>query len=310
VDGQVTIAACGRQWEGGGVYGFDKRKAWRAGLRYAVRFTLPLGVGMAVWALSQKPAPGGGHDSPEAVAVFEFAFFSLLPLVALAWGWVDSARSRHLYGKAVTVTLDRRLPVATWFLGIARVRMGGKEVAGKQTLWCFGMPWQLRRLKAGQDVQVVQDTRPGQGGKWVWLPFWEPAEAAEAEVKELGREIMSILAEVLRPLEEELEGVERKVAVQGRLAGCGGFIIAITIVVTYGLRGAGVLIVFAGFGAAYFAVQTAYGGRRRRAVRAAVERFDERFPEGTPEREAALMMLGEEKSPTPAWKALRKALIR
>ena len=49
-------------------------------------------------------------------------------------------------------------------------------------------------------------------------------------------------------------------------------------------------------------------GQRR--ARRACERYVRRFAEGTPAREAAMMILDEDKKATPAWGKLRKALPR
>ncbi len=288
------------------MYGFDKRKAWWAGLRYGLRFIVPLTGCLLVMGLNEDgrgPAPD--HLS---MAVATLLIFGVLPGLSMTYSFVAQARAMHLYGRPLHAELSRKVPLLTWFLGYARVTLGGEGEGPVERRWCYGVPWQISKLPVGAEVEVLLDSRPEKKRKSCWLPFWAPAGAAEVDVQELGHEIMGGLADVLRPLEGELEGMERKVAVQGRLAGCGTFFAVIAALALLTTSGLALLGGFAAMATAIAVVYAAQGGSRRRAVRAARERFDEQFPEGTPERQAALMILGQEKAATPAWKALRKAL--
>ena len=292
------------------MYGFDKRKAWRAAWRYALRAVTPFALVLATIALTVGAERPVGGPVDRVLPVVSSLLFGAFVALLFASTTVFEAQAVHLYGSPLRAELARKVPVLTWLLGYARVTVQaeGEEVA--RQLWCFGMPWQLSRLDVGAQLDLVQDTRAAKGRRSLWLPFWVSAGATQAEIQEIGREIMSDLADVLRPLDGEFEEMDRRIESQGKLAGCGSVVFAIAVAVACGVGlGVGLLMTLVALAVAVHAVQRAYGGRRRRAVQAAVERFDERFPEGKHEREAALMMLNEEKSPTPAWAALRKALI-
>lgn len=283
------------------VYGFDKRKAWRAALRYAFRF--PLGLGILL--LSVHFTGGAQAGGPAILSVLVLCYGMVLSEVGGAAAVVWAAQAMHLYGRPVRVELERRIPVVTRSLGFVRVKVEGSS----ERAWCFGMPRELARLEAGTEIEVLQDTRTEPRPKWLWLPFWTLSGAEERHPEEAGHEVFCQLAEVMRPLEEQIWKGREAVGKGSLLLGLAGVavVLAATAAAIISENLAFIFGASAVFGAP-LVLKIVHGFRRRRAVHAAVDRFDESFHEGSSEREAAIRMLGEEKWPTPAWAALRKAL--
>jgi hypothetical protein len=291
------------------MYGFDKGRAWRAALRYCARLAVPAALALSVLAFTtgDDGAPENAASAVVAVAV-GLLLFGGVPALASAEGMLTNARALHLYGRRVRAELQAKPPVLTRLLGLARVTVETGDEDGGKPAWCFGMPWQFADLDVGDRLQLVRDMRAGKGGTWLRLPFWTDTRP-ETEVERVGQAILTGLGNVLRPLEGDLEHISSRVERQGKLAGCGAFVLGLVVAAGFGIAGLGLVTAFAGPFVAVYIVQKANEGSRRRAVDAAVERFGDTFPAAGREGQAALMFLAEDKKPTPAWGELRKVLI-
>ncbi len=251
------------------------------------------------------------------IAYFTFTLFGSVAAIVLS-----GARTRGVYGQCVHGVLGPKVPVLTGLFGFARVELRMESESERQRLWCFGMPWQLRRLEVGASLGLMRGVWKGKIGRIGWLPFWLPdtndlTRDPPDGVRKVRREILLRLTKVLGQLEvafgwrEMLKREAPILAIQPFL------VVSFIVIAMVGIKGWLLLIPMIGpyllFGALataaiVYGLVAADGLLLPPCVRSAVRRFDSTFPAGSPERQAALMVLEEGEAPTPAWEALRKAL--
>jgi hypothetical protein len=306
--------------------GFDDARARRATRRYAIWLAAHMVAFMALGALGYAAANGAPHDFSLLWLAAFLSIGCLFEVPTVARVILVAARMKQLYGRRSHGALQHKLPVLTHIFGFARIDVGEGRKDATRRVWCFGMPWQIRRLAAGAGVQVYQELRRGRPCKVAWLPFWLPpggeAQAAGKPnvihpegVEEIEREILDGLAEALRPLDYAIQNRDGIRTEAPRLALQPFVLISLVVVAGAGAKEWLALLprlapVFLLAGVASISALLLAGRLLVPwALRSAIRRFDVKFPEGTPERTAALMILREGNAPSPAWQELRKALI-
>jgi hypothetical protein len=308
--------------------GFDERRARKACERFFGRLVLPCVTALFILCVVQERddllAKDWLHASLTLVfwAAFVYGLFGLLPLKTHAAALVASAKKLHLYGQPVRGTLVGKPRLITSVFGLARVELPGPPDDGPRRVWCLGMPADFARLRVGDPLIVIEDTRLkerlAKGKSRVWLPFWLPEQAetpsptvddpGALEEADPARPVMAGIAEAVLPIEQQVLRAERATRFAAKPVGCVVLVVALIVCLPH--AGWGFALGFAAVLAVAQIVDALGKWKVRAVARAACETFDKRFPKGTPERKAAMMILNEDKKATPAWAALCKALAR
>jgi hypothetical protein len=217
----------------------------------------------------------------------------------------------HTYGALIPGKVLRTWWLLSAGMPLAEVRLdpgdGGKPIK----LSCFGLPSQIRSLHRGDEVRVLY--APGTGGVFgrsprACLPLWRPETPSQTADESPGD-----------AMDAEASGddaIKRKLALclaplatyyTRRSVGCATLALllpAVSLVVCLAWPPAGLVLLVVGCTAALLEAWLS----SKRAVAAAVRRFDSRFDEQDEERARALALLSEIGKTSPNYKTLADAL--